>query len=246
MEISKLPGAVMEIGASGIRRQDKKDPEAEGFSKVRELGLEAVPGTGGGRRMDEARLIERARAGDQGAFSLLVSLHQERMLHAAYSFLGNREDALDAAQEMFVKAYGALGQFKGNSKFSTWLYRILANQCKDFLRRKKVRRNLSVTLKKEPEDENLPPAEERIVSHEPSALDQTVDHETGALIREALETLPLQQKNAFTLRYLEGLNLQEIAEALEISEGAVKAHLWQAAQKMQKQLAVHMSGKERS
>lgn len=193
--------------------------------------------------MDEKQLIEKAKGGDPAAFSELVKKHQEKMLHAAYSFLGNKEDARDIAQELFVKAYHSLPGFKGNSAFSTWLYRILANLCKDFLRKKNVRKNLSVTLKRDEEDTNASLPEDNIPSAQRDALEQLESREMGALIQEAVETLPFQQKSVFTLRYMEGLSLQEIAESLELSEGAVKAHLWQASQKMQKRLAAFAPGR---
>lgn len=192
--------------------------------------------------MDEKELIEKAKAQDRAAFSELVKRHQEKMLHAAYSFLGNREDASDAAQEMFVKAYHSLPGFKGNSSFSTWLYRILANQCKDFLRKKNVRKNLSVSLRRDEEDTNAVLPEEKIPSAQLDALEQLESREMGSLIQEAVGTLPFQQKSVFTLRYMEGLSLQEIADSLELSEGAVKAHLWQASQKMQKRLVAFAPG----
>lgn len=192
--------------------------------------------TGNADLSNELLLIEKAKARDTYAFSVLVKRHQEKALHVAYSFLGNREDAREAAQDAFVKAYDSLQSFKGGSQFSTWIYRILVNQCKDYLRKKKVRRNLTVTMR-EPEEEERTRAEDKVPSHYADARAEMMNREMGSTIREAMETLPAQQRSAFALRYLEGFSMAEIADTLKISEGAVKAHLWQAAQKMQKQLA---------
>jgi RNA polymerase sigma-70 factor (ECF subfamily) len=206
--------------------------KARVFVPERILKREAVSNVTG--TANETLLIEKARAKDLRAFSELVMLYQEKMLHVAYSFVGNREDARDLAQETFVKAYGALKDFKGDSRFSTWLYRILANTCKDFLRKKSVRWNLfAAPLEEEPDQ---PRAEDRIASTAADARDFIERQEMDTAIREALETLPVQQKTVFAMRYLEGLSLAEIAEAMNLSEGAVKAHLWQAGQKMQKRL----------
>jgi RNA polymerase sigma-70 factor (ECF subfamily) len=194
--------------------------------------------------LNESLLIEKAKKRDTAAFSALVKRHQERALHVAYSFLGNREDARDAAQEAFVKAYESLSSFKGGSQFSTWLHRILVNVCKDTLRKKIVRKNLAVTRREPDEDEEKTRAEDKVASHYPSARDQMVSRELGGAIREAMETLPPQQRSAFALRYLEGLSLAEIAETLKLSEGAVKAHVWQAAQKMQKLLSSYAGEKK--
>ena len=185
--------------------------------------------------LEEAKVIEKARSKDSAAFSVLVKQYEERMLHVAYSFLRNREDARDVTQEAFVKAYESMDKFKGGSSFSTWLYRIVVNQCKDHLRKKSVRRHLAFVVR-EPEEEGER-AEDRVVSRQPDAFDQMVSYEMGQAIRDASEQLPDQQKSAFILRYFEGLSLNEIADTLRLSEGAVKAHLWHAAQKMQKQLA---------
>jgi len=162
---------------------------------------------------------------DLRTFSALVEEYQERAIHVACSFLGNWEDARDVTQEAFVKAYEHLDSFKENSRFYTWFYRLLANHCKDFLRRKKTR----------PED-SAPDLVENAVSLAANPREAVLHQELESEIYAALNRLPLQQRNAFTFRYLEGMNLEEIAEIMDLSGGAVKAHLWQAVQKMRKNL----------
>ena len=187
---------------------------------------------------DERFLIEQARKGNPSAFTQLVRAYEERAIRIAYSFVGNFEDARDIAQEGFVKAYGSLKHFKGDSKFSTWLYRILANLCKDFLRKKKVRRHTGVQVSNEGDG---PTPIDKAESKEGSPRQHLKDQELEGAIRSACEALPEQQKNVFILRYLDGLSLEEIAQALKLSTGAVKAHLWQACQKMRKMLAPYQS-----
>ncbi|MBI3307408.1 MAG: RNA polymerase sigma factor [Candidatus Omnitrophica bacterium] len=171
-------------------------------------------------------LIRKAREGDVSSFSALVRLYERRAVHIAYSFLGNREDARDAAQEAFVKIYENLSRFRGDSQFSTWFYRILVNTCKDFLKKKRIK------FVNPEEEDNVPEKE----TDQPDALEALLNKELGSSIRQALDKLPFQQRSAFTLRYLEGLSLQEIAYAMDLTEGAVKAHLWQAQEKMKKNL----------
>lgn len=190
---------------------------------------------------DEEILVGKAKQKNLQAFSLLVKTHQERAVRTAYSFVGNREDAYDIAQEAFVKAYEALPKFKGGSKFSTWLYRIIANVSKDFLRKKNVRAHLWAKPGRE-EGDSLPDAVAAAPSPQPDALYALMSQELGMVLKEAMEELPFQQKSVFALRYLEGLSLDEIAEALELTTGAVKAHLWQAGQKMKKSMAAFMPG----
>ncbi len=180
----------------------------------------------------ELTLIEAARKGDVRSFSALVEIYQERAVHSAYSFLGNYEDARDLAQEAFVKAYEGLGSFKAESRFYTWFYRILANTCKDFLRKKKLRQDLSFWFHRDGDGESDPL--ENIAGHAKNALENVTNRELGDEIMKAVEKLPFQQRSAFNLRYLEGLSLDEIAAAMGLSLGAVKATLWQAGQKMRK------------
>ena len=194
--------------------------------------------------VNESTLVLQAQRGDLKSFSALVEIHQERAVRVAYSFLGNFEDAKDLAQEAFIKAHEKISTFKAESRFYTWYYRILANLCKDFLRKKKVRKCISFFTgagKEEDKEE----AVARIPARAKNAGEILVDEELGEKILGAMSALPFQQKNVFTLRYLEGLALAEIAESLDISEGAVKAHLWQAAQKVKKNLGIYLAPEER-
>ena len=182
-------------------------------------------------KTNEEALVEQARRGDVQSFSALVELYQQRAVHAANGLVGNLEDARDAAQEAFVKAYENLDTFQGDSRFYTWFYRILMNCCKDFLRKKKIRQTFSFWFGKE-EDESLDPMA-NVPDDEPDASERLLSRELGTQIAHAMETLPFRQKSVFVLRYLEGLSLSEIAVTLGISIGAVKANLWQAGHKMQ-------------
>ena len=184
----------------------------------------AVTGKEGGE-LEEA-LIAQARKGDLKSFSALVEIYQERALHVACSFLGNEEDARDVAQEAFVKAYENLSSFRDNSRFYTWFYRLLVNHCKDFIRKKTRRREVVD-----------PPVFENLTASSRGPREEAVNQELKQEIYTALDSLPFQQRSVFTLRYLEGLSLEEIAETLVLSVGGVKSNLWQAAQKMQKYLA---------
>ena len=175
-------------------------------------------------------LVEEARSGNVQSFSALVELYQERAIHAANSFVGNMEDARDITQEAFVKAYEKLADFKAESKFYTWFYRILVNGCKDFLRKRKLRQTFSFWFGKE-EDESLDPVM-NVTDRTQNASEQLANRELGSSISAAMEALPFRQKSVFVLRYLEGMSMNEIAETLDVSVGAVKANLWQAGQKM--------------
>lgn len=181
----------------------------------------------------EKELVRQAREGDIQAFALLVEKYQQRAIHIANSFVGNFEDARDAAQEAFVKAYEHLASFEEHSRFYTWFYRILVNTCKDFLRKKKFRNHFSLWLGNEEGD--LAIALD-IPGKAKNAGEELMNREIGAELKKSIEKLPFQQKSVFVLRYLEGLKLEEISETLGVSVGAVKAHLWQATNKMKSML----------
>lgn len=194
--------------------------------------------------INESSLVLRAQGGDLKSFSALVEIYQERAVSVAYSFLGNFEDARDLAQEAFIKAHEKISTFKAESRFYTWFYRILANLCKDFLRKKKVRRAISFFTGGR-EEEDREDAFARVPSPGKNAGAILVNEELGEKILKAMDGLPFQQKSVFALRYLEELSLSEIAESLKLSEGAVKAHLWQAGQKMKKSLGAYLQSEGR-
>lgn len=185
--------------------------------------------------IEEKSLIDRARGGDLDCFSALVEQHQERAIHAANSLLGNIEDARDMAQEAFVKAYENLDNFKSQSSFYTWFYRILMNTCKDFMRKRKLRKTFSFFFGQDEEGDEMDPVA-RIKEPGMSAHEKLEHHEFGQIVKESMELLPFRQKSVFTLRYMEGMPLDEIAESMHITVGAVKANLWQASQKMKELL----------
>lgn len=186
--------------------------------------------------VNEEELIVKAQNGDVRAFSEIVEIYQERAIRIAQGFVGNLEDARDLSQEAFVKCYEGLVSFKAESKFYTWFYRILANTCKDFLRKKKTRKPLFGWLAQDNDDESEENVYDRVVAKTPSAPQELVNRELGDRIMEKIGELPLQQRMVFSLRYLDGLSLDEIAQSMSLSVGAVKAHLWQAGQKMKKGL----------
>lgn len=183
-----------------------------------------------GRDVNESTLIEQAREGDLSAFTALVDLYKERAVHIAYSFVGNFEDAKDIAQEAFIKVYDRLSSFREESRFYTWFYRILVNTCKDFLRKKKLRNTFSFWLGSS-SDEALD-RELEIADKAQNSRDNILSRELGSQVMKGIATLPFRQRAIFSLRYLQGLSLEEIAESTGLSLGGVKSNLWHAAQKM--------------
>ncbi len=200
------------------------------------MGVKTIGMNGKTNVIKEEVLVEKAREGDLVSFTALVEMYQERAVRIAYSFVGNFEDARDLAQEAFVKAYGHLAEFKEESQFYTWLYRIIVNACKDFLRKKKIRQHLYFWVRRDGENEEVD-LSAQAVDRAKDAAEELINRELGDEIYKALRKLPFQQRSAFTLRYLEGLSLQETADTMNLSVGAVKANVWQAGEKMKKFLS---------
>ena len=175
-------------------------------------------------REEELRLLQKAQAGDMDAFEAIVYSNEKAVYNLALRQLGNREDAEDATQEVFVKAYTALKSFRGDSKVSVWLYRITSNVCVDMLRRRRDTVSLSMEADEGAEldlpDEGLDPA----VLVERSDLQ--------AQLAQALQSLSDDYREILLLRGLSGLSYEEIAATLSLDIGTVKSRIFRARKKL--------------
>ena len=177
---------------------------------------------------EELALIRRVLAGDADAFEPLVTENQTRAYHLAYRLLGNEADAADAVQDAFLKAYTSLGDFRGESRFSVWLYRLVNNVCIDALRRRKRQDAVSLVIEDEDgEETELPIPDER---YSPERLaERAADREA---VRAALAALPADCREILTLREIGGLSYDELAEALRLEPGTVKSRLNRARKRL--------------
>ena len=185
---------------------------------------------------DDAQLVAQAKAGSQEAFCELVERHKGRAMSIALGLLGHCEEAKDASQEAFVKAYRALPGFRGEAAFATWLHRIVVNECQSALRaRTRQTRRLWF-----PAPNDAGESEEDFVtlvpSQQPSARDMAHDAETARLLRQAITQLSPRQRAVVTLRYLQGCSLDEVAQALGCATGTVKAQLSRAHRHLRSRL----------
>jgi RNA polymerase sigma-70 factor (ECF subfamily) len=166
-------------------------------------------------------LVARSRGGDVDSFNQLI-LRWERPIYAlAYRVIGREEDARDVCQETFLRAFRALPGFKGQAKFSSWIYRIALNLCRDWMRRQ--RRTPVVQM---PEDTE---AIERIADRDPveSIEDLVARKELSAVVAEAMALLPEEQRTAIILKEYHGMTFQEIAELQGCPLSTVKTRLYQ-------------------
>ncbi len=174
---------------------------------------------------EDRELVARFKSGDQNAFNQLVRLYQKKVYLVAFRMVRDEEEAKDLMQEVFVKMYGALKDFRGEASVFTWAYRATVNLAINQIRRKKI---ISWVPLVEAEEK---PAEEK------EGLSERETAELRKAIAEAVKKLPPKQRAIFILRHYDELSNDEIAKIVGKSVGAVKANYFQALQKMKKHLA---------
>jgi RNA polymerase sigma-70 factor (ECF subfamily) len=174
--------------------------------------------------LEEARIIKRAKNGSESDFETLILSCQGKAYSIAYRYLNNQEDAMDALQESFIKAYRSLATFKGNSSFQTWIYRIVVNTCYDILRKKKSRIQADSLYKTDGDDEYMI----EVPDQDKGPEDLAIDQEESRDIFRVLEMLPLDQKEIILLRDVEGYSYEEIVDILSINMGTVKSRISRA------------------
>jgi RNA polymerase sigma-70 factor (ECF subfamily) len=181
------------------------------------------------RARSDAGLVEECRSGDLTAFDELVRRYKDRVYNVVYRFLGNREDALDVAQETFVRAYRGIMDFRGRAQVYTWLYSIAANLARNRLRDGGRRgRDKGASL------ETLAPSVLPRTEETPRALAER--HELDETLQQCLSELPEHYRMAFVLRTFDDLSYDEIAEALGCPTGTVKSRINQARKMLRERL----------
>lgn len=172
----------------------------------------------GGRSLDDAELVERARKGDAHAYELLVRRYQELAFRTAYLITGGAAEAEDSAQEAFVRAYYALPRFRTGAPFRPWLLQIVANEARNRRRSSGRREHLALRVAAD-----LPPGETS-----PSPEGAALAAEERALLLAALDTLRAEDRQVLTYRYFLDLSETEMADALGCARGTVKSRLSRA------------------
>ncbi len=182
-------------------------------------------------KLDENKLLERAKHGNERAFEGLVRLYEARVFSYAMTLLGNRQDAEEVTQDVFVKIWRTLARFRGDCSFSSWVMRITKNTATDALR---ARREPTVSLTAE--DENGEEREMDLVDEDPASNPSAAFErdERIKLVRRAIGELPHDQREILTLRDLYGYRYEEIAHILQLEDGTVRSRLNRARQHLKK------------
>lgn len=184
---------------------------------------------------DDRRVVERVLSGDKRAFESLVRKHERRVFRVTLAILGNAEDAEEAMQDAFVKAYRHLQQFRGDSRFTTWLTRIAVNEA---LQKRKARKNV-VSL------DEVSEAEIKVVPHRSLQWHDDPEklfgkQEIRTMVESAIQSLPPIYRETFVLRDVEGLRAEEAAEVLGLSLPAIKSRLLRARLLVREALAARL------
>ena len=180
----------------------------------------------------EAALIERCVAGDEVACADLVAAHQRTVFNLAFHLLGDRDEALDVSQEVFLRVFRTLSRFRGQSALRTWIYRIVVNQVRNRQRWWRRRRQADLVSL----DEHLRRCGEIEARQEILPDRLLASKETAARIWAAMEQLPFDQRTALVLREVDGLRYEEIAFTLDVAVGTVKSRLTRARQALREEL----------
>lgn len=190
-------------------------------------------------REEDAKLVEQCQAGDRKAFRILVERYQRKVYTIAFGVVRNHDDAMDVTQDAFVKVHRYLPNFKGDSSFYTWLYRIVVNLCID--RKRRASRAAEVDY-----DDGLQHGAE--IANGPTLASTHIDSPQKALARkelrqhmaQALDKLSESHRDILVLREVEGMSYEDIAESLGVAKGTVMSRLFHARKNFQKALSRYL------
>jgi len=192
------------------------------------------------QRHAEALLVDRARAGDAGAYGELVTQYQRRVVSVAYRFLGNSEDAADVGQEAFVRCYRNLEQLEDATRFGAWLIRSACNLALNFRRARKLRLARSLDAPGDGSEDSDSPTSGEKLSTKDSGDHGPLSAELKSAIQRGMAELPEKQRLALVLFSVEGMAQKDVAEVLECSVELVKWNVFQARKKMKEMLGEYL------
>jgi RNA polymerase sigma-70 factor (ECF subfamily) len=190
--------------------------------------------------LDERILVEQLKQGDEAAFKTIVETWQNMVFNTALGIVQNPEDAEDIAQEVFVQVYQSISSFKGESKFSTWLYRITVTKSLDHERKKKRKKRFAF-VRSIFGDQNEVLVNPPDFHHPGVALDNKED---ASVLFSAIAELPENQRIAFTLNKVEGLSYQEVSEVMKTSVSSVESLMHRAKNNLKKKLEDHYNSRK--
>ncbi len=188
-----------------------------------------------GERTVDQELVERVQRGDKAAFDLLVRKYQHKVIKLVTRYVYDQGDAMDVAQEAFIKAYRALPRFRGDSAFYTWLYRIAINTAKNHVMARRRQPFINETDVGDGEQDN---GESRLVAVDHDSPEgQVLSDEIRDRVLQTIESLPEDLRTAIMLRELDGLSYEQIAQTMACPVGTVRSRLFRAREAIDRELA---------
>lgn len=174
----------------------------------------------------EAKLVKRAKKGDQQAFAEIVGLFKDKLYNVAFRMMGNRQEAEDVVQETFLRVYANLRQYNSDYKFSTWLYRIATNICVDRLRKRKANDSLDEqAMESDGSTYYGSTLYNKLSSTEMTPEEEMIRQETQYEVQNAINHLPPAYRAAILLKYIHDQSLQEVSDILQIPVSTVKTRI---------------------
>jgi RNA polymerase sigma-70 factor (ECF subfamily) len=187
--------------------------------------------------MDELEIIEKVKRGESKYFAEIITKYKKVVFGHAYNFLRNKEEAEDAAQEIFVSVYNNLKNFRGDSKLSTWIYRITVNTCKNRLKQLQRARGQMAEESYEEGAEEKPSLVDGLKEKEEKEPDKSyASEEVRKTVYKRIDELTGEQRQVIMMRDVEGLSYEEIGQVLRISVSAVKSKLFRARENLREKL----------
>lgn len=184
--------------------------------------------------MEEERFIKELKNGEQPAYSELIDHFQQKVFSTCISFVPNKEDAEDIAQEVFVEVFNSIKKFKGDSKLSTWIYRIATNKCLEFIRKRNAKKRFAFLQSLFGNDIPLDKTPYFTEMNHPGIILE--NKEKSETLFRAINQLPEAQKVVFTLNKVEGMSYKDISEITNKSVSAIESLLFRAKKNLQQLL----------
>jgi RNA polymerase sigma-70 factor (ECF subfamily) len=190
------------------------------------------------KREDEQLLVDRCRQGDRDSFAQLMRLHEKQIYNFTYRMLGDEEEAEDLTQDIFVAAFRGIRRFRGEAKFSTWLYRIALNQTRNRIKYLSRRDFFAKQSRRaQYREESLWENPEFLADGNPTPEQWTLTRSMATQVQECLNQLAPQTRQILVLRDVQGFSYEELGEMLSLNPGTVKSRLHRARAALQKCLA---------
>lgn len=184
--------------------------------------------------MEEEFFLRQLKSGNQNAYSSLIEKYEQKVFATCISFVPNKEDAEDIAQEVFLEVFNSINKFKGNSKLSTWIYRITTNKCLEFIRKRKTKKRFGFMQSMLGNEIPFDKTSYFTEFNHPGILLE--NKEKSEILFHAINKLPQVQRLVFTLHKIDGKSYNEISEIVEKSVSSVESLMFRAKKNLQKLL----------